>query len=154
MLKTCLRSVFLKPRVATQEPGRHEVTTGSRRLWKMGTSDIIMKFFNGKNGFWVSYWVALRLVLGRAGVPGRAGSRRGNFSFAPRPPPSPPSGRELLTTTTPPRSHWVAACLEFFLPGRHEKSLRTTAMQYHGLISGPLVPDDCIVSALYSGSGA
>ena len=44
------RAVFLKPRVATQEPGRHEVTTGSRRLWKMTTSDTIMKFCKGNNG--------------------------------------------------------------------------------------------------------
>ena len=40
---------------------------------------------------------------------------------------TPPDGREFLTAITPPqRPHWVAASLEFFLPGRHEKSLRTT----------------------------
>ena len=79
--------MFLKPRVATQEPGRHEVTTGSRRVWKMATSDTRMKFCNGKKGFLSSYWVAIRLVLGRAGIPGRAGSRRVNFPFAPSPTP-------------------------------------------------------------------
>jgi hypothetical protein len=41
---------------------------------------------------------------------------------------TPPPGRELLTTATPRRLHWVAVCLVFFLPGRHEKSLRTTAV--------------------------
>ena len=65
----------------------------------------------------------MRLVLGRAGVRGRGAEI---FRLHP-----PPPGRELLTTTTPRRLHWVAACLVlvFFLPGRHEKSLRTTGLE-------------------------
>ena len=68
------KPVFHKPRVATQEPGRHEVTTGSRCLWKMATSDTVMKFVKEIKGFewvtgsrWGYCWVALgyRVALGR-----------------------------------------------------------------------------------------